>query len=376
MFPKKIMKYKKIIIITLTAIVLVLLLVIYRNHKLAVLHKHNGIKADYVLLDQTDVVAVKRGNISSIVAFTGDLTPLNETVISSQIDAQVQKVFVKEGDFVKKSQTLAILDNAEVKEAVNKQQALLNTAKIKLALTKNTLDKNKELLDQGFISKLKFAELKTNYEAALETVNQEQATLYQTQKLLSDAMIHAPFSGYIYQKSIDSGQIVSKNSKLFALANLDSMQIRAAIPSEQINNIKLNQLVNFTVETNNQTYHGKITRINPVAEVGTRSYLIYIEFDNRAYKLKSGQFVEGQIVLDSLSNALYIPSDSIHIDNAQHTQYVLALSDSTIVYKPVRVLLSNKIDKQSAISGLAEHEEILSGDIVSIKPGSKAKIAD
>ncbi|HMT02794.1 MAG TPA: efflux RND transporter periplasmic adaptor subunit [Burkholderiales bacterium] len=346
-------------------------LLLHRGHK-----KNKGETNDYILLNKSDIVIVKRGNVNNVVAFTGDLSPLNQVVISSQLDAQVLKVLVSEGQYVNKGQVLAVLDNSEIKQIVNRQEALLNSAKVKLALSKNTLDKNKELLDQGFISKLGYDKLQTDYEDALLTVKQEQAVFYQNQKQLSETVVTAPFSGYVYQKNIDSGQVASKNSKLFSLANLDIMQIKAAIPSEQINSIKVNQPVSFEVETNNQKYQGKITRINHVAEIGTRSYLIYIEFDNRNYKLNAGQFVKGQIILDSLVNVLYIPSNAIHNSTDTNKSYVWFLANGNIIEKPIEIILKDAIDKLSAITGLSENDEILSGEVISIKPGQKIKVVD
>ena len=361
-------KLKKWIIVILL-IIMGIGFVLYKKHK--VVNTTAGV-SNYVLLNPSDIIEVKSGKVNDVVAFTGDLEPLNQTIISSQVDAQVTKVLVNEGELVTKGQTLAILDDDDLKQSVSKQQALLDSAIIKFNLSKNKLEKNKELLAEGFISKLGYDELSSEYQAATEEVNQQRAALVQAQKSLSETIIKAPFAGYIYQKSIDNGQLASKNGKLFSLASLDVLQITAAIPSDRINQINQQQLVTFTVEVDDKVYSGKITLVNPVAQNGTRSYLIYINFDNRVAKLKAGQFVKGQVILDGLDNVAYIPQDAIR--NLQSTPEVLVLTADKVLLKPVKVLLTNSVTNISAVSGVVSGEKVIAGSVLSVKAGDLVKV--
>ncbi|MBX9734274.1 MAG: efflux RND transporter periplasmic adaptor subunit, partial [Chitinophagaceae bacterium] len=304
----------------------------------------------------------------------GDLSALNQAVISSEVDAIVKKVLVQEGQFVTQGQTLAILDDTDLVQAVSQQQALLSTAKARFELDKNKLEKQKALFDEGFISKIAYDELQTNYQLSREGINQQQALLAQAKKHLSDTIIKAPFTGYLFQKSIDNGQLATKNGKLFSIANLDNLQIKAAIPSDSINKIKVGQHVSFNVETKNETYSGEVIRINPVAELGTRSYYIYIDFNNKIARLKSGQFVKGQIILSSLPNTTYVSKDAIR--SSDSGSYVLVLANGVVVKKSVNILLTNKLTNMSAISGVKAGDTLLLKNVLSIKPGDHAKIVN
>lgn len=362
---------KKVLILLVIVIILLFKLAGIGNSK-SVIHKSS--KDNVVLLNNSDIVKVKHGDFANAIAFTGDLSPLNQAVISSEVDAQVLKVLVSEGQYVAKDQVLAILDDSDLKQAVSEQQAQLDSAIATFKLNKTKVEREKELFEEGFISKFAYAELKTNYQSSLEQINQNKAALERAKKQLSDTIVKAPFSGYIYQKSIDNGQLTSKNGKLFALASLDKMQIKAAIPSEQINAISVGQSVDFKVETNSKLYQGTITLINPVAEIGTRSYLVYIDFDNTKYQLKAGQFVKGQIVVSRLANVNYIPTNAVR--NSDTAQYVFLLSGNKVVLKPVNIILSNTITDLSAVSGLKSGDTILSGNVMSVKAGDIVKVVD
>lgn len=362
---------KKKVLIGIALLVMILLIVKLVKHKPVVISKN----PTAILLNSTDVLKVRDGSISNVIPFTGDLSPLNQATISSEVDAVALKVLVSEGEFVKKGQVLAILDSTDLAGALSQQEAVLSSVKAQFALDKNKLDRQKELYKQGFISKIAYDELQTNYEASLENINQQQAGLARAKKQLSEATIKAPFDGYIYQKNIDNGQLASKNGKLFAIASLDSLQLKAAIPSDSINQIKTGQTVTFTVETKDKPYMGQITRLNPVAETGTRSYFIYVNFDNRKYQLKAGQFVKGQVILSTLDNITYLPNDAIRHDE-NNNAFILALDHDKVVQKSVKILLSNRVMSISAISGVQAGDTVLAGNVLTVKAGDLVKILE
>ena len=331
-------------------------------------------KDSTILLSKSDVITVKPGTVASVVAFTGDLEPLNQAVISAEVDAQAKKVLVNEGQFVQKDQILAILDDTDLSQAVGEQKAILTSVEAKFNLDKQKLESQKVLYEKGFISKMAYDELIANYSVSGDAITQQKASLERAQKQLSNTVIKAPFAGYIYQKNIEVGQLASKNGKLFSLASLTVMQIKAAIPSDEINNIKIGQNVTFKVETSADSYVGKITRVNTVAETGTRAYLIYINFDNSKALLKAGQFVKGQVVLRSQDNIPYVPGESIH--HATTGDFVYVLSKDRVEAKPVQVLITNTMQDISGVSGLVAGDVVIAGNVLSLKTGDKAKLLD
>ncbi len=343
------------------------------------LSKKNAINAqkkqdNVVLLNKADITGVKRARFDDIIYFTGDLAPKEQTIISSEVDARVIKVLVDEGQIVKAGQELALLDTLDLAQAVTQQEALVAAARAKYELDQQKLDKQQQLFKQGFISRIAYDELQTNYQASLQNFKAQEALLIRSKKQLADTHIKAPFAGVIFQKSVQNGQLALKNTKLFSLANLSSLEIKAAIPSDAINRIKLNQQVVFKVETDNRAYDGQISRINQVAQSGTRSYMVYIDFNNQSYGLKAGQFVKGEIILQSLPNQLIMSCDSLRDGN--EGKYVLILENGKILQKKIQLIMSNQQSNQCAISGLAGNEDVLAGNVLTVKPGDSAKIVD
>lgn len=331
-------------------------------------------KANEVLLNKSDIGFARQESINEVINFTGDLSAKEQTVISAEVDARITKIWVDEGQLVKAGQALADLDTLDLAQAVSQQQAQLSAAKAKLDLDKQKMDKQSELLKQGFVSQIAYDELVSNYQSSLENYKAQDAMLKRSQKQLSNTHIVAPFAGIIYQRSVEQGQLALKNTKLFSIANLSKLEIKAAIPSDQINKISLGQQVSFHVETDNHNHTGQIMRINQVSEPGTRSYMVYIDFNNQDNNLKAGQFVKGEIVLKTLSNQIVINCDSLRKDESG--SYVLLLNNNDVIKQSTNTILANRETGMCAVSNLKAGDRVLAGNVLTVKSGDKAKLVD
>lgn len=332
-------------------------------------------KAPEVLLNKSDVTTVSQESINDVVNFTGDLSAKEQTVISAEIDARITKIWVDEGQVVKAGQALAELDTLDLAQAVSQQQSQVAAAKSRLNLDKQKMDKQAELLKEGFVSQIAYDELVSNYQSSLENYKAQEAMLKRSQKQLSDTHIVAPFDGVIYQRSIDTGQLALKNTKLFAIANLTNLEIKSAIPSDKISRVAVNQQVTFNVEKDTHEYTGKVRRVNQVSEPGTRSYMIYIDVANSDFKLKAGQFVRGQIVVQTLANQYVIPCNAIRSES-QTDSYVLSLRNEIVTKDKINLVLSNQELGKCAVTGIDPQALVLGGNVLTVKNGDKAKLVD
>lgn len=358
---------KKIYIILLIIIIVLLVFIVKRD-------KSNGAEVTHeILLNKSDISKSKAESISDVVNFTGDLNAKEQTVISAEVDARILKIWVDEGQIVKKGQSLADLDTLDLSEAVSQQQAQVAASKAKLDINKQKMTTQSELLKQGFISQIAYDELVSNYKSSLENYKAEQASLKRSQKQLSNTHIVAPFDGVVFQRNVEQGQLALKNTKLFSIANLSKLEIRAAIPSDQINRISIGQEVLFTAEADDTKYIGRVMRINQVSEAGTRSYMVYISFDNKD-KLKAGQFVRGSLVITTLYNQIVIPCDTIRSNDKG--QYVLISSNNIVSEKSIKTILINKDTGKCAVSGIPENITVLSANVLNVKPNDKIKLMD
>ena len=367
------LKNKKWIILVVLLVVVISVLVKIKSSK----NKHDlkdsaNTESNVVLINKSEVYTVANKSIENTLNITGDLSAKEQTIISSEVDAKVLNVLVSEGQSVKKGTVLALLDTADLAQAVMQQEAQLSAAQSQLVLNKQKMTTQEQLLKEGFVSQIAYDELVANYKSALQNYNSQMALLKRSQQQLSNTKITAPFDGVVYRSIIDAGKFVQKNTKLFAIANLSELQIKAPVPSDQISAVTVGESVVFSVENSDKKINAHVARINPVSEPGTRSYLVYIDVDNTNINLRPGQFVQGDIILERLHNKNVVDCDAIFSKNGFN--YVMLINNNVINKKDVQIELKNNTTDECAINQVESGNQLVSNSVLTIKDGDKISL--
>ena len=191
---------------------------------------------------------------------------------------------------------------------------------------------------------------------------------------MEDAAVRAPFAGIVAKKFANAGEKVGVDSPLFALVDLARMEIEAPAPAAEIPAVKPGQAVSFRVDGfGERAFDGKVERINPTAEAGSRSITLYISVANRDGALRGGMFAKGQIVLDRTTSSAVIPSSAVR-DEAGQT-YVFAIEGGKITKRAVQVGVTEP--QQGLIevkSGLAPGETVIVNPPAGLTDGTRVRL--
>jgi RND family efflux transporter MFP subunit len=133
------------------------------------------------------------------------------------------------------------------------------------------------------------------YEAAEANMRSADAQMRMAQKAITDAEIRAPFPGIVAKKIVNAGEKVGVDSPLFQLVDLGIMEIEAPAPASEVPAVRVGQVVTFRVDGfGDRTFDGRVERINPMTEQGSRSITLYISVANRDGVLRGGMFARGR----------------------------------------------------------------------------------
>lgn len=307
-----------------------------------------------MMLSSDDFSVVKKEDFLVQVPVSGELYPFNQTTIVAKVSGEAQKVYVREGEKVKKNQLLAQLDIADLKEAFKEKRAALQSAEASYKLSASNIARYKKLLAQHFYSQ-------NDYDAAVSQLAISQANIRQTEAALKEASlqmqyasIKASLDGIISERNLDPGMNVSVGQVLFKIINIDHLEWRAVVPADKVSRVKVHQRAIFQVEGMNDIFSGEIVRINPSNIAGTRAYYAYIDVDNVSQRLRNGLFATGNIILDKIPQAMIIPLEAIHHDAHTQKDYVEIINaEKKIQRKVVQIGLTSKSNnKAQIISGL------------------------
>jgi RND family efflux transporter MFP subunit len=319
-----------------------------------------------------DVATVEMKSLVNTIQFAGSLSPVVQTTVKAKVSGDVTRVMVREGQAVAQGQLLAQIDTTDLQARLDAQAATLAEARAKLDIAKKNRENNQQLLRQKFISQNAYDTTVSVYDAADANMRSMEAQLRLAQKAIADANIAAPFNGIVAKKIVNPGEKVGVDSPLFALVDLGTMEIEAPAPASEIPAVRVGQAVTFRVDGfAERAFEGRVERINPVAEPGSRSITLYISVANRDGTLRGGMFAKGTIALEKSAPAPVIPASAIRDEAGQ--SYVYTIEDGKIAKRAVKV---GTTEPQQGLvevkSGLESGLQVVSARVTGLKPGTPA----
>ncbi|SFL69010.1 efflux RND transporter periplasmic adaptor subunit [Pelosinus propionicus] len=297
----------------------------------------------------TQLVAVERGDIVSLVSATGTIKPVNMVDISSKITGLIKEVRVLENEQVKAGQILILLDDKRLMAQVSQSRA-------KLENTSANYQRNLQLNRIGAISNQQLDASVMDYSVA-------QATYDDAVSQLDDTVIKAPIDGVIIGKPIPAGQTVAPGIStpmvLMSVADLSKMQIEAQVDESDIGKIALGQRVTFTVDAYiDKVFSGTVSNISQKANITQNVvyYVVTIDVEGPGTMLKPTMTARVSIQSGESKNTILVPLSAVKENKGQ--PYVQIMVSGKIENINVTTGLSNE-DKVEITSGLADGDQIV-----------------
>ncbi|MEO6921140.1 MAG: efflux RND transporter periplasmic adaptor subunit [Collimonas sp.] len=327
-------------------------------------------------LAASDVALIDARELRITLPLSGSLMPLVQATIKSKVAAEVRETLVREGMQVKRGQVIAQLDTADLQARYATQQATLDEAKAKLALANKNHDINQMLLKQKYISQNAFDTAHNSVEVAEATVKSASSQVEIAQRAMNDATIRAPIDGIVSKREVQQGDKVSLDSPLFSIMDLSLMTLEAQVPASEIPRVKLGQDVTFSVDGfQDRRFTGKVTRINPATETGSRAIKVYIAVSNSDGALKGGMYAKGAITLEKSAVGPLLPLTALRRENGIDVVYTV--ENNLVVAQPVKLGLRNDDENLAEVtSGLAPGAHVIVVKLDGVKPGSAVKMVE
>jgi HlyD family secretion protein len=261
---------------------------------------------------------VTRGDLTQTVTATGQLDPVVNVQVGSQISGRIQKLNVDYNSTVTSNQVIAEIEPSTYQAAVLRAQADLANAKANQTLAKVQADRANSLYTNNLISA-------SDHDTAIAQLQQAQAAVQSSEANLTNALVDlsrctilAPVDGVVISRNVDVGQTVAASFNtptLFQIAgDLTKMQIDALVSEADIGGVAVGQKVNFTVDAYPyRTFHGKVSQVRygSITNQNVVNYDCVIEVSNPDLKLLPGMTANVSIVSAERQNALKVPNAAL-----------------------------------------------------------------
>ena len=323
---------------------------------------------------QNDLYIVEPRDLDQTLPLTGSLAPLTEATVKAKVAGELVAVTVREGESVAQGQVLARIDLTEVQARVAAREADVQAAKAQLVWAEKNRSQQKALLEKSFISQSAFDNIQSNYDVAAAKLHAADAELVVVRKALGDAVLVAPFSGIVSLRHAQPGERVSLDAKVVSIVDLSRLQLEASVPPAAIGQVRVGQALNLRVEGfGEREFAGRIERINPSANVGSRSISVYAAIDNRDGLLRGGMFAQGALTLSRVSNALAVPASAVREEIGQ--TYVYAIEGGMVKRRNVKVGAPDAAGRVQVLEGLVAGDRIVRANLGSLREGVAARLS-
>lgn len=324
----------------------------------------------------SDITQVTPHDLRQILTVSGSLRAVNQVSVKARVAGEVRDVLVREGEAVKTGQILIRIDPADYQARLAQAKGALLAARGQLDIATKARDNNQALLAKGFISRNAFDNAASQYEIAAANVESARGALGVAQNALEDTVLRAPITGLVSSRTVQPGEKVSPDNRLLDVVDLRQMEMEAAVPAADITHIAQGQEVAVSVEGLPAPLTGKVARINPATQAGSRSILVYIQVDNPQGVLRAGMFGEAQLTLARKNDVLTVPQSALQTSAGNAS--VFAVEGGKLVRKPVTLGIRGNDGEGAAVEilgGLENGARIVKTNLGNLNAGSVIKIA-
>ncbi len=373
-----------------------------------------------------EVVKVRRASIVQTAEVSGNIKSESEVSVVSKLQARVKSVRVKEGDKVKRGQTLLVLEgndiSAQVKQAEaqvmsakarldmamvgarpqEKKQAeeSLQSAKVAYEVAKTDYERMEVLHSHGSISdqqydqtKARYEDTKTRYESLkqqLEMVREgprseekeaakaallsAQASLQYYKSLLSYTRITSPCSCSVAAKMVDAGEMAAPGVPLLKLVDNSRLYFEADVSDRQSSLYKEGQAVTVRVDgVPDKMFSSSVARVYPSVDSVSRSVKIKIVLEQTDLQIVAGMFARGSVEVNKKDNAVIVEKDSVRFTEKE--PYAFVVQDGKAIQRKLNLGISN--DKHvEVLSGLTEGEMVVITGSPDLSDGVAVKVVE
>ena len=307
------------------------------------------------------------------IEFSGPLMAPRTAVVRAKAAGTLLSLAVAEGSRVKAGQPLGTIDLSDLQSRAAERAAGVDSAKARLNEAERQHNSNIDLEKQRFISTNALESSRATLEAARAQLKSAQAQWATSSLNIREAALAAPISGVVGKRSVLPGEKVSAEQELLTVVDLAELELAGVVGTHQVSLLKPGQKLNVRVEGATTPVEGRIDRIAPSAELGTRGIRVVVVMANPNEAFRAGQYASAIVLLDDGAQRLTLPVTAVGQSSGQ--DFVWTLEQGVLVR---RIVITGRRDdaigRVEVTQGLKPDAQVLAARFDSLKEGAQARI--
>jgi len=321
-----------------------------------------------------DLAQVEAKSLGRWLPVSGAVQPSRSAVVKAKVAGEVRALTVREGEVVTAGQVIGRIDTADLEARLIERQGALESARAQLALAEKTRATNQTLLKQNFISQNAFDNSESSFNVARGGAKSAEAQVQIARNALKDAVLTAPLSGIVAKRHVQAGEKVNFDTPVVTVVDLGTLELNAMVPAVDVPELRLGMPVDLSIDGfGERRFSGRVERINPATEPGTRAIVVYVGIPNVDGTLKGGMFATGRIALAAAPPVPTLPAGAVRTEAGQ--SFVWTIDDGRLVR---RVVVTGRRDEEAGRveikTALPAGTQVLAARFDNLKEGAPAMV--
>ena len=307
------------------------------------------------------------------VEFSGPLVAPRTAVVRAKAAGTLLSLSVAEGSRVKAGQVIGAIDLADLQSRAADRAALVESAQASMIEAERQNTANTGLAAQNFISATALQTSQARLDAARAALKSAQAQLASSRVGIREATLAVPISGIVGKRHVVPGEKVSSEQQIVTVVDLTTLELMGSVGTQEVSLLAPGQPVQVKVEGQTTPVPGKIDRIAPSAEAGTRAIGVVVVLDNQGERFRAGQYAQARVELADPSERMTVPAGAV--GQASGQDYVWTIERGALVR---RIVVTGRRDpaggRAEVIQGLVPEAVLLAVRFDNLKEGAPALV--
>ncbi len=222
----------------------------------------------------------------------GTARAVHSAELAAEAAGVLRKIYVDEGDRVKKGQVLFQIDSASQGLDVRQSDVSFDAARLTLRSAEREYQRDKSLQKSGAISAAALQQTRDRYHDAKVAVERARVAVSTARTTASQTIVRSPLDGIVSAKMKNQGESVGKHGDAVLTVHDNSrLEVRARLVESALAKIRPGDPVRVTFDAVGITHDVELDRINPTVDEKTRTVEVVAIVDNDDGVLKAGMLV-------------------------------------------------------------------------------------
>ena len=320
-----------------------------------------------------EVVQPTLASLPLQLEFSGALVAPQSAVVRAKAAGTLLSLAVGEGSRVRAGQPLGQIDLSDIGSRVTERQAAVESARAQYVQAQRTHASNQGLADQKFISPNALDSSRTALDAARAGLDAAQAQLSTARLGLREAALVAPIAGLVSKRHVLPGEKLAMEQPVLTLVDLATLELAGSVGTHEVALLAPGMPVQLRIEGLDAPVTGRLERIAPAAEPGTRSIGVTVSVANPKERLRAGQYAVASVELADDTERLTLPLSAVGDTSGQN--HVWLIENGKLARRAVKLGRRDDRDgRVEVVEGVQPGSQVLAARFDNLREGAQAAV--